>query len=125
MSASKNNERPTKKGRKMNTNATFEKINNNVVVKCTETRYAYNYQITHQKQTFSLLVMKSLSFVDVCGRGVKIDVERHRDNAYISIKHNRVTLGQINLPAPEKWFYGTCSVDWYNVNDKLYHIELF
>ena len=109
----------------MNTNAIFEKTNNNVVVKCTETRYAYNYQITHQKQTFSLLVMKSLSFVDVFGRGVKIDVERHRDNAYISIKHNRVTLGKINLPAPGKWFYGTCSVEWYNVKDKLYHIELF
>ncbi len=109
----------------MNTNATFEKTNNNVVVTCNELRSAYIFQITHQKQTFSLLVMKSLYCVNVHGRGVKIEVERHRDNAYISIKHNRVTLGRINLPAPEKWFYCACSVQWYNVKDKLYNINLF
>ena len=109
----------------MNTTATFEKTNNNVVVTCNETRSAYVFQITHQKQTFSLLVMKNLFSVHVHGQGVKIEIERHRDNAYINIKHNRVTLGRINLPAPEKWFYGTCSVKWYNVKDKLYNINLF
>ena len=107
--------------------ATFEKTNNNVVVNCNETRYKYGYEfrITHQKQTFTLYTEDDLFVVNVHGRGVKINVEYHLNNAYINIKHNRVTLGRINLPAPEKWFYGTCSVDWYNVNDKLYHIKLF
>lgn len=110
----------------MNANATFEKTNNNVVVNCNATRYknGYEFQITHQKQTFTLYVENDLFVINVHGRNVKIDVEYHLHNAYISIKHNRVTLGRINFPAPENWFNETCAVCWYNIKYRQYKVKV-
>ena len=110
----------------MKTYATFEKTNNNVVVNCNAIRgkYGYEFQITHQKQTFTLYAEDDLFVINVHGRNVKIDVEYHLHNAYISIKHNRVTLGRINLPASKNWFNETRAVCWYNIKYRKYRVEL-
>ena len=97
MSASKNNERPTKKGRKMNMNVTFEKISNNVVVNCDFDEILSVVRMRHAGDGFEIVIVNGALIIDIHGKHVKIEIERHKKYAYISIIHNRVLLGRVKI----------------------------